>query len=165
MENMKWPFMNLCPDCPPTIKCIDGKYCGPNLPNSGILNNDIFAVALQKMDNALNTLVRPYKVYTALVSQNGVYNPIITELENTIGNIAWTRPAPGVLVASAAPGAFVTGKTAIFLTTPLSGPNAGMTIISTSPISDDAIVVQVYVNGLTLDYVLENMSFEIRVYN
>lgn len=38
---------------------------------------------------------KTYKVYTALLTQNGSNSPVATVLENTIGNIVWTRVGPG----------------------------------------------------------------------
>lgn len=38
---------------------------------------------------------RPYKVYTALLTQTGTDAPVATVLENTIGDIVWTRDGAG----------------------------------------------------------------------
>jgi len=47
------PYINLCSGCPDTLKCSEDKYCGPNLPGTGILTNDSIIVALQKIDQAI----------------------------------------------------------------------------------------------------------------
>lgn len=47
---MSFPYVNLCDGCPPNSKCSEDKYCGPNLPGTGILTNDSITVALQKID-------------------------------------------------------------------------------------------------------------------
>jgi len=43
-------------------------------------------------------LSRPYKVYTALMSQNGTSNPTVTVLENTLGEIDWVRTGTGEII-------------------------------------------------------------------
>jgi hypothetical protein len=44
--------------------------------------------------------IRPYKVYTALLTQSGNDAPVATVLENTIGNIVWSRTSDGVYYAT-----------------------------------------------------------------
>lgn len=44
----------------------------------------------------VNDLVKPYKVYTALLSQSGANAPIATVLENSIGLLTWFRDQSGV---------------------------------------------------------------------
>ena len=39
---------------------------------------------------------RPYKVYTALLSQSGTDAPVATVLENTLGDIVWSYVVPGI---------------------------------------------------------------------
>jgi hypothetical protein len=40
--------------------------------------------------------VKPYKVYTAIISQSSTNAPTVySELENTIGNLVWSRNAQG----------------------------------------------------------------------
>lgn len=54
-----------------------------------------------------------YKVYSALLAQDGTSAPVATVLENTLGGtVVWTRTGEGVYVATLA-GAFVTDKTTI----------------------------------------------------
>jgi hypothetical protein len=53
----------------------------------------------QQVDNIISSIdVRPYKVYTAILSQGGTNNPsVVSVLENTLGvNITWTRAFTGV---------------------------------------------------------------------
>jgi hypothetical protein len=52
-----------------------------NLTVTGTINGDV---------------VVPYKKYIATVSQTGTADPTVTVLENTIGDIVWTRNAVGV---------------------------------------------------------------------
>lgn len=59
----------------------------------------------------INKLNNPsYKVYTALLTQTGTDAPVATILENTLGNIVWTRINPGQYMGTLA-GAFTTNKT------------------------------------------------------
>lgn len=39
--------------------------------------------------------IRPYKVYTAWLTQSGTGAPVATILENEIGNIVWVRNSAG----------------------------------------------------------------------
>lgn len=45
-------------------------------------------------------IVRPYKVYSATITQTGTTAPIATVLENTIGEIVWSYDAPGQYIAT-----------------------------------------------------------------
>jgi hypothetical protein len=53
---------------------------------------------------------RPYKVYTALLTQSGTDAPVATVLENTLGNITWSYEGVGKYRANLA-GAFTENKT------------------------------------------------------
>lgn len=58
---------------------------------------------------------RPYKVYSALITQVGTLAPVVTITENTTGvNITWTRLDVGKYLATAT-GLFTVGKTSILL--------------------------------------------------
>jgi len=52
-----------------------------NLTVTGTINGDV---------------VVPYKKYVATISQTGTADPTVTVLENTIGDIVWTRVGVGV---------------------------------------------------------------------
>ena len=52
-----------------------------------------------------NSSARPYKVYTALISQSGASAPTATVLENTLdGSITWSRNSVGVYLGTLANG-------------------------------------------------------------
>lgn len=51
-----------------------------------------------------------YKVYTALISQSGTDAPTAIVLENTLGNVVWTRVSEGIYIGTLT-GAFTTNKT------------------------------------------------------
>lgn len=56
------------------------------------------------------TGVRIYDVYTALLTQSGVGDPVATVLENTLGAVVWTRDGSGFHSGTLA-GAFPEAKT------------------------------------------------------
>lgn len=69
------------------------------------------------VDKAYADSKRPYKVYTALLSQSGTSAPTATVLENTLGaTVTWSRTTTGTYRGTASTGVFTLDKTAIFLT-------------------------------------------------
>jgi hypothetical protein len=106
---------------------------------------------------------KPYKVYTALLSQSGTDAPVATVLENTLGGaVVWSRNLQGVYFATLN-GAFIDNKTF-----GLSGNNvvdgqAVKNIIQRN--TDNQIVVETYFNTTKQDGILNKTSIEIRVYN
>lgn len=58
----------------------------------------------------LDSAIRPYKVYTALLTQSGTSAPTVTVLENTLaGSITWARTASGQFTGTLS-GAFTANK-------------------------------------------------------
>jgi hypothetical protein len=109
----------------------------------------------------------PYKVYTALLTQTGTDAPIATVLQNTIGNIYWTRTSPGQYIGNSN-NLFPVGKTAIFITPGQPGYPAYAAAVD-MVVSDE---VYVYTLGLPSgapdnneDEKLFYTTVEIRVYN
>lgn len=108
---------------------------------------------------------RPYKVYTALLTQTGENAPVATVLENTIGDIVWSRTDVGVYFATLS-GAFPINKTFI-IPTYIDGED-NTTRYGIISVSLDYISISMFhlgsgdqVDGLKYD----NLFFEIRVYN
>lgn len=105
---------------------------------------------------------RPYKVYTALLSQTGTNAPTATVLENTLGGtVFWSREAAGFYNATLA-GVFTLNKTTVLIT-----QGNGQAIYSGY---GDASTN--YVNllgssfsGMQIDNLLDRTTVEIRVYN
>lgn len=103
---------------------------------------------------------RPYKVYTALLSQSGTNAPTATVLENTLGGtIVWTRVNTG-LYSGTLTGAFTTNKTALLNNNPVGGVSTNVINSSTNEI---IIQTRGFSNAQT-DNGLTNTSIEIRVY-
>ena len=121
------------------------------------------------LDTQLATLgqvkgTRPYKVYTALLSQSGTNAPTAVVLENTLGGtVVWTRNSTGLYTGTLA-GVFTVDKTLTLM-------NTGYTVNGFEGINRvnvNSVQIQTYLNGPTYsDGRLANSgaSIEIRVYN
>lgn len=106
---------------------------------------------------------RPYKVYTALLSQSGTNAPTATVLENTLGGtIVWGRSNAGFYTGTLT-SAFPSGKT---FYPPLSstGPNENIRIYNYIS-NTSQIRVDTYFLSANSDGILNNNTIEIRVYN
>lgn len=103
-----------------------------------------------------------YQVYTALLTQSGENAPVATVLENTLGNIVWTRDAEGEYRAELE-GAFTINKTVIFC---CANTGQGNSVIFDA--DDDETTIHLstsdFENNL-FDSLLDNTPIEIRVYN
>lgn len=97
-----------------------------------------------------------YKSYVALMSQTGTAAPTVVILENSLGDIVWTRTSAGQYVGTLT-GAFISTKTFVRINTSI---NTG-TIVTTSRLGDN----QIAVTSATTDAILSSNPFEIRVYN
>ena len=109
----------------------------------------------------LDAVARPYKVYTALLSQTGTNAPTATVLENTLGGpVVWSRTNNGVYDGTLT-GAFASNKTTIQITgTVFNAFFAGFR-------KDDNTVTIGSSNttGIGADNLILNSTIEIRVYN
>lgn len=102
---------------------------------------------------------RPYKVYTALLTQSGTDAPVATVLENTIGNIVWSRVGLGQyqgLLSSA----FVNNKTFV-----ICNHNAKSYFVEINRANNDSIFLKTLGISDYEDDILGSTSIEIRVYN
>ena len=109
-------------------------------------------------------LIKPYKVYTALLSQTGEDAPVPTVLENTlVGTVDWTREEAGNYIGTLN-GAFPEGKTVCFYTH--DGFN-GSTGYGGLVRNDSNSVWMTFNNGTGayIDTQGQSDSIEIRVYN
>ena len=100
--------------------------------------------------------IRPYKVYTALLTQTGTNAPVATVLENTLGGtVTWSRTVPGGYFATLSD-AFTTDKTTVLIT---NGSTNGNYI-------HGAAVSTTNVNIIAPnDGQIDRATVEIRVYN
>lgn len=64
------------------------------------LQDDVAALYTGTIDSTTRDAIRGYKVYTALLTQVGGNAPVATIIENTIGNIVWSRNNTGMYYAT-----------------------------------------------------------------
>lgn len=105
---------------------------------------------------------RPYKIYTALLNQEGETDPVATVLENTIGNIVWTRIEVGVYRGTLT-GAFSSGKTIAILPLVPADDNNKISIVTVY--NENIISIMTKETPSASDNCLYNTFIEIRVYN
>jgi hypothetical protein len=110
----------------------------------------------------LDAVGRPYKVYTALVSQTGTNAPVATVLENTLGGaVSFTYSNVGVYVVSM-PLSISQSKTICFINSGVSNVNImGCGYVNTTSIQ----IANRQPNGAYADGLMTNVNLEIRVYN
>lgn len=107
--------------------------------------------------------IRPYRVYTGLISQIGTSDPTVVIIENTLGNIVWTRTNSGQYLGYL-PGEFLATKTFLLTSSDysLNPLNQARQFIRNS---DDYIAILTQINGVVADGLLENTPIEVRVYD
>ena len=108
------------------------------------------------VDNRINT-ARPYKVYSALLTQVGTNPPSDIELENTIGELTFSYIDIGYYEIS---GDFTENKT--FVVIQNTGDLVGY--VTSVLVYENVIQIAVSLNGNGVDEILANTSIEIRVY-
>lgn len=108
-------------------------------------------------ENGAATWQEKYKVYTASITHNGTSAPNVTVLENTIGNIVWTRQNPGHYRATLA-GTFLANKT-----WKITHPETINVVASFVRVDNDYMELYTAVDG-TLEDTVSELSIEIRIY-
>ena len=108
--------------------------------------------------------IRPYKVYTALLTQSGTDAPVATVLENTLGgDIVWTYAEIGVYIGTL-PNAFTENKTWFNVIYNSNSVSTNETVaIYWNNVNE--IHVQTGIGTVYTDGRLYLNSIEIRVYN
>lgn len=150
----------------------DGNFNPANyLPLSGGTVNGTVTASPATVDTELATLgqakaaARPYKVYTALLSQSGTNAPVATVLENTLGGtVVWSRSGTGGNYDATLSGAFTSNKTSALSSPTYTSGNYALAIpqyTSTSTVHFKTINVG---TDLGTDDLLDNTFIEIRVY-
>lgn len=103
-------------------------------------------------------ITRPYKIYTALLTQSGTSAPTATVLENTLGGtVVWSYVDVGIYWGSLT-GAFTSNKTVIL---PTNETFANSNTFSITDIQTNHIEIMTDVNGALPPFFV----LEIRVYN
>lgn len=111
----------------------------------------------------LDAAARPYKVYTALISQTGTNAPVATVLENTLGGtVVWSRTSTGVYRADLS-GAFIVNKT-VFFTSNNNSTSLTPLYFIMNRLSDNSSSLSSSSGTTFTDSLLESLTIEIRVY-
>jgi len=99
------------------------------------------------------------KSYKGLASQSGTAVATIVELQNTIGEIAWSRSGAGTTIGTLT-GAFPANKTWSIIS-----DNSGdeLVQISINRLTNDTIRILTNSNGTPADDILNNTSFLITI--
>jgi hypothetical protein len=111
--------------------------------------------------------VKPYKVYTALISQYDGDAPVATVLENTLGEIIWTYDAIAQYHCNSN-SLFTVGKTVNTLdqTVSISGPSDIVYSTYFKQLDVNTLQLRNFDSALNgVDNLLEDKLIEIRVYN
>ena len=125
---------------------------------NGLPDNDVNGFQLYE---AFIKLTKPYKSYTALMTQSGTSAPTATVLGlNEIGSIVWTYSGVGQYTGTLS-GAFVAGKTYLYIH---SGQGGGIEQRLDRLNSND-VLIGAYISGLNANSGMGGTSLEIRVYD
>ena len=115
-----------------------------------------------KVKEVLSRLQPKYKVYTAILTQEGTSAPTAEVLDNTIGNIVWSREEAGSYIGTLS-SAFKDKKTVCFVTE--IGGIVTPSIIS-GRTTDNTVNINVNsLDGEQAEDLTGILSIEIRVYN
>ncbi|AWK04727.1 hypothetical protein HYN56_11030 [Flavobacterium crocinum] len=110
----------------------------------------------------VQNIARPYKAYTALLSQSGTNGPVAIVLENTLGGLpVWSRNSTGLYIATLS-GVFTANKTTVSITGSFGGivTNGARTSENECTITTVKSDTSAYTDG-----VIYGTTIEIRVYN
>lgn len=147
-----------------TINAND-RLIGTDFNDSDKTKNYLISALKNYILNGLDT--RPYKVYTALLSQTGTNAPIATVLENTLGgNIVWTRIDEGIYIGTLS-NSFIENKTGVIINNTAYATDSQITtadILTSSTVNIQTSYTTEGVFGLE-DSCMYNNLIEIRVYN
>lgn len=112
----------------------------------------------------VNITARKYKAYVAKISQTGTAAPTVTVLENTIGDIVWTRDAVGSYIATLSEAfsenTVLMQERLVFYSTNLHTVICSLFRMSSSVLNLTSFVVE----GANADDELDETIIEIRVY-
>ena len=128
------------------VQTISGDYVDNTDPLNPVLNDP-----------------RPYKVYTALLTQSGTSAPVATVLENTLGGeVVWSRTNTGSYQGLLA-GVFTENKTYVFGTFDrIQDASISLNAVDVDTVT--ALVYQTSTDEPQDDWVFQ-IPIEIRVYN
>jgi hypothetical protein len=159
IKNLNW--VNLINKLKDILKGLDDK------PSGG---GGIESISGDYVDNTdpLNPILedpRPYKVYTALLSQSGTDAPVATVLENTLGgDIVWTRDMAGQYTGTLAD-AFLNKNVALFYNQDVSFNFPDEIKCRFTWIDDNTVVIETALNEILVDDLLFYTSIKLEVYD
>jgi hypothetical protein len=114
-----------------------------------------------------SSVARPYKVYTALLTQSGINAPVAIVLENTIGNVTWVYNGIGQYAAISS-NLFLPNKTVLFIQGSNDGDISSIVALDRLYWVDQSTInciTEIIAAGNFSNEILNNTSIEIRVYN
>jgi hypothetical protein len=110
---------------------------------------------------------KPYKVYTALLTQTGTDAPVATVLENTLGGtVVWGYTVTGEYTATLS-GGFTLNKTFIVMGNTFDSVNSTLMLTGILALNADGFQLNTarIDDGMLVDNQLLNTAIEIRVYD
>lgn len=142
------------------ISIVDGSETKLTPGNNIVITGD-GTISFPYVINNVTVDSRPYKVYTALLTQTGTNAPVATVLENTLGGtVVWSRLSTGIYFGTLN-SAFTLDKTFVS-----ASKEAFSLFINISPDTTNRVQINTTNNSGTLvDGGMNKMSIEIRVYN
>jgi hypothetical protein len=124
------------------------------------LSEDGMVVSNLTVTGTINGEVQvPYKKYIATISQTGILDPTVVVLENTIGDIVWTRTATGNYLGTLV-GAFPDADRTYLIV----GQNNGNFYNLGWNTTDDLVLLSSDPANIGTDGLLLNTTIEIRTY-
>jgi hypothetical protein len=153
----------------------------PTLKNNGsaeigelFISRELNALAFKTNANTVIPIIsnvdpRPYKVYTALLTQSGTNAPVATVLENTLGGeVVWSRSGSGDYygnLTNGFSGTFSSNQDQIATLDPETGNTLCQIFVLKSDNSNVRIQTMVADDQTDADNILLDKFIEIRVYN
>ena len=148
------------------IPIVDGSETKLTPGNNIVITGD-GTISFPYVINNVTVDSRPYKVYTAILTQTSTNNPTATVLENTLGGtITWVRYLDGRYRADLSYAGYILNKTIGFATPggiSLAASNQTIKVFVGSNASE--LIVYTIENGVLTDGILHKVPIEIRVYN
>lgn len=135
--------------------CNCSKKCGCNITQ----------ITKGEKGDAGASFALPYNSYVALLTQSGEDDPVANILENTVGDIVWTRNSSGSYYGELV-GAFLEAKTFVIGGSPdINAGGGDFATLDIRRFNDDKIILGTFDNFTVSDNLLVSTSIEIRVYN
>jgi hypothetical protein len=138
----------------------DDILIGTDVNSSDVTKN----FSIGSIVNLANETIKPYKVYTALLTQTGINAPVATVLENTLGNVSFSYNSTGYY-AIESDGLFIQDKT--YFSGASSNYGSDSITLNFNYQDDSSIDLITFDVGaqISLDDALYLSPIEIRVYN